>query len=160
MRRTKLFFTMLVASAITASNASGAEYGTVDEAKSMLSRAIAAVELDKTQAINKFNHNESPFRDRDLFVFCFNANDGKFTAHEAMVSIDVRTLRDKSGKMFGEEMYRTAKEGQIAEVGYLSPIPGSTDQVQKRAYVTRIADQVCGVSVYRFNGPALSVVTE
>src|SRR5450755_2636977 len=71
---------------------SGAEYGTATEAKAMLDRAVAAVKAGKPGAIAMFNHNDSRFRDRDLFVFCFNGQDGKFTAHEAMVAHDVRTL--------------------------------------------------------------------
>lgn len=119
----------------------------------MLDRAILEVKADKRTAFDKFNHNEWPFRDRDLFVFCFNGGDGKFTAHDAFLTQDVRNLRDGRGRSFGEEMYQNAKENVVVEIPFISPIPGSTDQVPKRALVTRIGDQVCGVSVYRFNGP-------
>jgi hypothetical protein len=54
----------------------------------MLVRAIAAVKANESEAIARFNHNDPEFRDRDLFVFCFNRQDGKFTAHEAMVKRD------------------------------------------------------------------------
>ena len=114
----------------------------------MLDRAVAEMKADKGKAIEKFNHNDSTFRDRDLFVFCFNAQDGRFTAHEAMVAHDVRALRDETGRPFGEQMYQSAREGQIAEVSYVSPHPGSTERAEKRAYVTRLGDQVCGVSVF------------
>ncbi len=137
-----------------ATSALGGEYGTLAEAKAMLARAVVEVKANKLEAIDQFNHNKQPFRDRDLFVFCFNAEDGKFTAHEAMVNIDVRTLRDKAGKMFGREMYGNAKEGQIVEVAYTLPVPGSMDQAIERAYVTRVGDQVCGVSAYLYK-PAL-----
>ena len=46
-------------------------------------------------------------------------------------------------------MYDVATEGQTSEVAYFSLFPGSTEQVAKRAYVTGIGDQVCGVSAYR-----------
>lgn len=130
-----------------------AEYGTETEAKAMLDRALAAVKIDKSAAIAAFNRNEPRFRDRDLFVFCFDAEGGRFTAHEAMVGRDVRSLHDKTGNPFGEQMYQNAQDGQTVTVGYMAPVTGSTDQVPKRAYVTRIDNQVCGVSVYRFNGP-------
>lgn len=129
--------------------AHGSEFASSEEARAMLERAILAVKVDKFGAIGKFNHNDPGFRDRDLFVFCFNASDGKFTAHEAMVSQDVRTLRDFAGNPFGEQIYRNAKEGQIMEVAYVWPMPGSTRYVLKSAYVARAGDQVCGVSVYR-----------
>ncbi|MGE5164915.1 MAG: hypothetical protein ACM3IH_12960 [Sphingobacteriales bacterium] len=100
-----------------------------------------------------FNRNDGQFRNRDLFVFCFNASDGTFTADEALVGQNVRSLRDKTGAPFGELMYLAAKEDQIETVKYVSPMPGSTDQSPKRAFVTRVGNQVCGVSFYRFNGP-------
>ena len=84
----------------------------------------------------------------DLFVFCFNKGDGRITAHEAFVGRDVRTLHDAAGSAFGEDMYRSAREGQISEVVFKSPVPGSTENVSKQAYVTAIDDQICGVSSY------------
>jgi signal transduction histidine kinase len=132
---------------------SGAEYGTATEAKAMLDRAATAVKANATAAIAAFNRNDSQFRDRDLFVFCFNTEDGKFTAHEALVGQNVRTIHDKTGKPLGEQIYQRAKEGQVNTVAYMASVPGSTEQASKRAYVTRVGDQVCGVSFYRFNGP-------
>ena len=133
--------------------AGGAEYGTAIEAKAMLDRAVAAVKADEATAISAFNGNDAQYRDRDLFVFCFNAKDGKFTAHEALVGQDVRTIHDKTGKPLGEQIYQRAREGQVNTIAYMAPVPGSTDQASKRAYVTRVGEQVCGVSFYRFNGP-------
>ena len=151
----RVFCAVLVSATYAGSlHASGAaEFGTAEEAKAMLERAIAEVKANKLSAIDKFNHNDWPFRDRDLFVFCFNASDGRFTAHEALVAQDVRNLRDRRGRSVGEEMYRRAMEGQVAEVRFVSPFPGSTQQVPKRAYITRVGDQVCGVSAYLYNGP-------
>ena len=50
-----------------------AEYGTADEAKAMLERAVAAVKEDKAKALDMFNKGEGGFKDRDLYVFCANA---------------------------------------------------------------------------------------
>ena len=136
------------------SGAFAAEFGTSEEALAMLNRAVSEVNTDKFAAIDKFNYNRPGFRDRDLFVFCFDGSNGKFTAHEAMVGQDVRTLHDTTGAPFGEQMYENAKLGQIAMVAYISPVPGSNAHVSKRAYVTRIGDYVCGVSYYLFNAPS------
>ena len=133
------------------------EFGNAYEAKAMLDRAIAKVKTDKLAAIDSFNHNDLPFRDRDLFVFCFNGSDGRFTAHEAFVTRDVRNLRDSNGAPFGAEMYNTAQEGRVTEVTFVSPLPGSTELAFKSAYVTRIGDQVCGVSAYQVDGPDESI---
>ena len=149
MLKQMLFCTVLIAPAFAGSVGTfSAEYGTIEEAKAMLDRAIAEVKANKPAAIAKFNHNDRQFRDRDLFVFCFGAEDAKLTAHESMVDWDVRKLRDSAGRSIGEQMYQTAKEGQITEVAFTSPLPGSTEHVAKRLYVTRIGNQVCGVSAY------------
>src|SRR5262245_53518483 len=108
--------------------AASPEFGVAEEAKAMLTRAVDELKADKDTAIKEFNNNDPRFRDRDLFVFCFNKGDGKITAHEAMVGRDVRTLSDAAGNMFGEDMYRSAKEGQITEVAFKSPMPGSTEK--------------------------------
>ena len=133
-------------------SASAAEFGTAEEAKVMLKRAITEVKNDEFSAIRSFNNNDLRFRDRDLFVFCFNGTDGKFTAHEAMVNWDVRSLRDRNGKSFGTEMYDKAQEDRMIEIAFSSPLPGSTELFVKKAYVTRVGDQVCGVSAYQLKG--------
>ena len=153
MYKRLMLWAALVTSSLACPNgaSSAEEYGSSAEAKAMLQRAIAAVKADKGGAIAKFNHNDPAFRDRDLFVFCFNRNNGKFTAHEAMVDWDVRLLQDIWGSPFGEQMF-AVKNGETIEVAYLSPVPGSPSLVPRRAYVTTIDDQACGVSAYQLNG--------
>lgn len=153
MRKSTLII-IAAAAALTAftQTSSAAKFGTTEEAKAMLKRAVIAVQQDEIAAIDSFNHNDRPFRNRDLFVFCFNGGDGKFTAHEAFVTWDVRKLHDSLGKAFGAEMYAKAKEGRITEITYSAPIPGSTRIANKRIYMTRVGDQVCGVSAYQLGG--------
>ena len=119
----------------------------------MLDRAIIEVNADSRAAIQKFNHNKPGFRDRDLFVFCFGASDGIFTAHEGLVAHDVRLLRDLAGQPFGAQILAVANEREIARVSFISRLPGTTQNVVKDAYVRRAGDQVCGVSVYRETAP-------
>jgi cytochrome c len=125
--------------------------GPVSEARTILDRAVKAIELNKGDAIREFNYNKAPFRDRDLFVFCFDTDDGKFTAHEAFVGLDVRHLRDPRGRPFGEQMYAAAKANEVTEISYMSPFPETTTLVPKHAIITRVADQVCGVSANMLN---------
>lgn len=127
------------------------ERGSVDEARAMLERAVVAVKADKVRAIDKFNHNVPEFRDRDLFVFCFNGADGRFIAHEAMVTHDVRRIRDSAGFPVGDAMFRAAIEDAVVEISYVSPLPGSTSLARKRAFISRVGDQVCGVSAYELD---------
>ena len=65
----------------TASPVLTAQFGTADEAKAMLERAVAAVKEDKAKALDMFNKGEGGFKDRDLYVFCANTSDGILTAH-------------------------------------------------------------------------------
>jgi hypothetical protein len=134
-----------------ATTSSAEEFGTLNEAKAMLDRAIVAIKENKTDAMRSFNHNDPRYRDRDLFVFCFDRKDGKFTAHEALIGWDIRALQDIWGSPFGEEMF-AVKDGERKEVAYLSPVPGSTMLSPRRAYVAGIGDQACGVSAYQLNG--------
>jgi len=115
----------------------------------MIEKAVAALKADKARAIDMFNKGEGGFKDRDLYVFCFNVANGKLIAGQAsLLGTDVRTLKDKSGKVFGEEIFNSAKEGAFTEVGYMFPRPGQTELVQKVSYVTKIGDIGCGVGYY------------
>jgi hypothetical protein len=58
-----------------------ADFGTPEEAKAMLEKAVAAVKQDKAKALDMFNTGEGGFKDRDLYVYCANASDGILTAH-------------------------------------------------------------------------------
>ncbi len=146
----RAFLISIISAVLTAVSftASASDWGSSNEARAMLDRAAAEMRLDKQTAITKFNHNDSQFRDRDLFVFCFNRADGKFTAHEAFVSWDVRDLHDWWGDPFGQRLYLLAEEGKVAEVTYYSPKPGFTTLATKISYVTVVGDQACGVSAY------------
>jgi len=155
MVRSKLVMMVAFASVTAGFAGAGAagEFGTAGEARAMLERAVVAVRQDKAAAIASFNRNDSGFRDRDLFVFCFNAGDGRFTAHEALVDWDVRILRDAAGKAFGAEMYARNGDSGITEITYSAPRPGSTQPAEKHAYLAHIGDQVCGVSAFQSAGP-------
>ncbi len=137
-------FAALIASASAQSSA-----GTATEAKAMLDRAAAAVRANKGNAFALFNADKSEFRDRDLYVFCFNASNGIVVAGPAEVrGMDARELHDESGKAYGREMLERAKEGVFVLVEHLFPRPGSEQHVRKHSFVTRVADHVCGVGHY------------
>ena len=54
--------------------------GTAEQARAMLLKAVTAVKADKAKAIDELNSGTGGFRDRDLYVFCFQATDGKIVA--------------------------------------------------------------------------------
>jgi signal transduction histidine kinase len=126
-----------------------AQFGTAAEAKAMLERAVTELKADEAKAVGKFNAGSDSFKDRDLYVFCFDMASGKFTAHPSLMGQDIRTLKDKTGAAFGEQIFNNAKEGTIATVDYMFPRPGGTDPVAKQSFVTRVANQGCAVGYYK-----------
>lgn len=131
-----------------------AQYGTAAEAKAMLEKAIAAVKTDKDKALAMFNKGDGGFKDRDLQPFCFNISDGKILASTnpniVALGTDVRTVKDKSGKVFGEMVYNAAQQDKITETGtYMFPRPGQTDPSPKVSFVSRIGDIGCGVGYFK-----------
>ena len=75
------------------------------------------------------------------------------TAQEARAMLeDVRTLKDPAGTTYGQELYAAAQkpEGQITEVSYVFPKPGTTaPAVPKVSFVTKAGDLGCGVGYYK-----------
>ena len=126
-----------------------AQYGTPEDAKAMLDRAVAAVKEDKTKALDMFNKGEGGFKDRDLYVFCANASDGILTAHPVLKGEPLTDIKDKKGSPFGQEIMRTASKGKIDEVAYWWHHPGSGEPLEKVTYFTKVEDQICCVGYYK-----------
>lgn len=122
------------------------EFGTADEAKSLLQKAVAAVNANKSEALAKFNSGADGFKDRDLYVFCIGP-DGIATAGPT-TGKDMKDFKDKNGKMVGQALVSAAKDGATGQVDYMWPRPGKTEPVQKTSFVTKVSDQVCGVGYY------------
>jgi hypothetical protein len=129
------------------------QLGTAQEARAMLDRAVAAVKADRDVALGMFNKGEGGFKDRDLYTFCHRVSDGRIVAGPLYVlsGTDVRTLKDSTGKAYGQESYAAAQkpEGQITELSYMAPKPGTTAPVfPKVSFVTRVGDLNCGVGYF------------
>jgi len=147
----------MVSATVLALSATAFAQGTATEAKAMLDKARVAVKADKANTLGTINKGEGGFLDRDLYVFCFNIGDGKVVATGStnpaarkVIGLDARTLKDATGKVFGQDLYDAAKEGQITEVSYMFPKPGAdTTPVAKISLVTRVGDLGCGVGYYK-----------
>jgi Single Cache domain 2 len=127
-----------------------AQFGTAAEAKAMLDKAVGAIKADKTKALATFVAGSDGFKDRDLYPFCFNAGDGVTVAGPASVlGKDVRTIKDPTGKTFGEDLYKAAIDNKITEVPYMFPRPGQTEPSAKISFVTKVGDLGCGVGYYK-----------
>jgi len=128
------------------------QLGTAGEAKAMLEKAVVAVKADKAKALAMFNNGEGGFKDRDLYPFCFDSGNGTVAATPAknLIGTDVRALKDKTGKLFGEDLYRAAQASTVTEVSYMFPRPGTdTTPVEKISFVTKVGNLGCGVGYYK-----------
>ena len=138
---------------LTAALARSADYGTAEEARATLDKAVAAVKADKAKALDMFNKGEGGFKDRDLQPFCFNVSDGKIVATTVpnLLGTDIRTLKDKTGKEFGKEGHQAAIESKITETSsYMFPRPGTDPTLfEKVSFVTGVADLGCGVGYFK-----------
>jgi len=151
-----LFASALAALALlcSAGLAGAQQSGTAAEAKAMLERAVTALKANEATALAEFNDKTNKqFHDRDLYVFCTNMADGKFTAHPnpALMGTDARALKLKDDP-FGQRVFDAIKNsapGSVVTVQYSYPRPGTTEPVPKESFVTRIGDQGCGVGYYK-----------
>jgi cytochrome c len=151
-----LFATAITALVLlwSAASLSAQQFGTAEEARSMLVRATGALKANEATALSEFNDpNNKQFHDRDLYVFCYNLSDGKITAYEspALLNIDVRTLAlkdDPIGKR-AYEAVQNSTEGSVTTIDYNFPKPGTTEPVPKQTLETRIGSQGCGVTYYK-----------
>jgi Cache domain len=115
----------------------------------MPEKAVAAVKADKAKALEQIQKGEDGFKDRDLYAFCANASDGIITAHPTLKDKNIREIKDKNAKALGEEMTKVATEGKVDEVSYMWPRPGADTTPVQVSFVTKTADQVCGVGYYK-----------
>ena len=136
---------------VTAIAAAAPARGTSAQARAMLVRAVTALKVDPVEAIKQFNQPDGGFRDRDLYVACFDARTGIVRAHvdPKQLGVDIRTLRQPNGKPFGAKLFDAAKAGTIATVDYDYVKPGGTAHVAKRSYVTRVGGEACLVGYYK-----------
>ena len=137
---------------LTANLASAEQFGTAEQARAMLDRAVAALKSDQATALREIsNANNKLFHDRDLYVSCFNASDGKFTAFPSagMIGIDVRTFK-LGDDPIGQRAYDAIQgvpEGSVATMDYNFPKSGKP--ALKQSLETRIGNQGCGVAYYK-----------
>ena len=128
---------------------SAAQYGTPEEAKAMLERAVAAVKEDNAKALDMLQKGEGGFKDRDLYVACANASNGVVTAHPYLRGENLQDIKGKKGYPLGQEMMQKATEGTIREVTYWWPRPGSDKALEKTTFYTKVGDQICSVGYYK-----------
>jgi hypothetical protein len=154
--KTLLPLVALVGALSFSSAGSAQQSGTADEAKALLAKAAAAVKANEAGALAKFDDPNGGFKDRDLYVFCFDRRSGIVLAGPPTAkSRDLRTLKDPTGKMFGQEMFSKVKDGDVIIVDYMFPKPNSTVPVAKESFIEGLGDVACGVGYYNPSAQAV-----
>jgi Single Cache domain 2 len=156
-KRMKMLLSVLaLVGALGCSSAAMAQQsGTADQAKALLQKAAIAVKADKTRALAKFDDPNGGYKDRDLYVFCFDRRYGTVLAGPPTVrGKDVRTVKDTTGKAFGQEMFANVKDDDVITVNYLFPKPNSTVPVAKESFIEGLGDIACGVGYYNTSAQA------
>ena len=139
---------------LSAALATAQQSGTAAEARAMLDKAVAELKANESKALADFNDKSNKeFHDRDLYVFCYNMSDGKWTAHPnpALMGADVRALKLKDDPL-GQRIFDTVQglqPGAVGTVDYNFPKPGTTEPVPKQSFVTKVGGQGCGVGYYK-----------
>jgi hypothetical protein len=138
----------------TSAFAQHGQFGSAAEAKAMEERVVAELKANEAAAIAKFNKPDGGFRDRDLYVFCFDRTTGIFSAQafQALIGTDNRLLKEKDGSPLGQKIFdaaNAAKEGEIVTVSYNFPKPNSSEPVAKESFVARVGNTACGVGYYK-----------
>jgi hypothetical protein len=141
----KLVFAAASASALVLATmvlAETAQYGTAQEARALLDRAIALLKAEGRAAIPQLDSDS--FRDRDLYVFCSNVSDSVSVVHPTAKGVKILDYD------FGKEVLANATEGEVKEVTYEWRRPGADSDapVKKTAYYTKVGDLICGSGYY------------
>ncbi len=136
---------------LTAASAIAQSFGSAEDARAMLDRAVAALKSDEAKALREFNDvDNKEFHDRDLYVSCFNIADGIFTAApSAMLGTDIR-IYNVGDDPIGQKAFdavQGAPEGNVVTMDFNFPKAGKP--AVKQSLETRIGDQGCAVSYYK-----------
>jgi len=125
------------------------EFGTKDEALSLLDRAISLVKEDRNRALDLMTSGEGGLHPKDLYPFCLKDN-GVLLGHPTSVGLNIINFQDSSGKDVGKEMIKIAKYNEINEVDFVIARLTTDDKKEyvKTQLVTRVADLICVVGYY------------
>lgn len=126
--------------------------GSVEEAQELLDKAVAFMKKSGgTAAFTVFNNPQGGFMHNDLYVFVIGLDDGKYRASGAspqLAGMDVRGLRDATGKPLIEEMITVAKQKGSGTVEYMWRNPATNAVEPKHTLIQRVDNLLLGVGYY------------
>ena len=151
MNYIKIFFISWILISLISKSVSK-DFGTEEEAKNMLERAVNLINYNKIYALNIFTERTGGFNFKDLYPFCAD-DSGILTGHPFNVGFDLLTFIDSDGKNVGKEFLQVAQVGKINKVTFKITYPKDTiktkdKEYEKTALVTKVGDQICAVGYH------------
>lgn len=150
MKRLFVFIASL-ALAFTAFHASAADYGTLQEAESMVKKAIVYYDKNgKDKTIAELGRTPGPFVDRDLYVTMYNMQ-GDCLAHinPKMVGKNLMDLRDSGGVFIVRDRMDAAKKGTSGwqDITFFNPVTKKVEP--KRVYWEKHDNLIFSAGAYK-----------
>lgn len=127
------------------------DHATAVDARIMLQKAVAYYKLvGRKRALADFTAQRPPFRDRDLYVVCFDSEgiivaNGGFSQN---VDTKVDTLLDTNGKGVGTAAREALDASGEATIHYRWLNPTTHRLESKSTLFARAGSDVCGVGTY------------
>ena len=133
----------------TTSKSYSVEFGTEEEAKAMLDRAVNLMKFNELFALEQMTEGTGGFIVKDLYPFCATAK-GILVGHPVNVGFNLIEFIDSDGKNVGEEFLKVAQENKISKVTYkLARITTEDEkEFEKTALVTKVKKYICAVGFY------------
>jgi len=136
---------------------SAAEFGTKDEAVTMVKRVQEMFKKDGPEATFKAVDDKSnkEFHDRDLYAFIYyrdGPKKGVCVAHgarPALIGKNLLDIKDQDGKYLVRELASVANGPGTGWVDYKWPNPITNVIEDKSSYVAKMGDYFVGVGVYK-----------
>ncbi|HVK95340.1 MAG TPA: cache domain-containing protein [Noviherbaspirillum sp.] len=144
-----LFFFASMLSAV----ASAGEYGTPEEAKAMVKKAVLFAKSNNKDAfLAEVSNPKGKFVDRDLYISVYDFN-GVVVAHGVnpkLIGKDVSTLNDVDGKFFIKEILTKAKADGQGTSDYKWPHPATKQYQAKSVYFEVINGLIVSSGYYKY----------
>jgi len=130
------------------------ERGTSDEAKALLTKAIAHYkEVGRKQALDDFNSKKAPWLDRDLYVVCLDSKhtllaNGGYPQYVGTAIED--GTKAKNGKRLGQALWDAASNAgtEVVEWVWLNPV---SHNLENKAGVAQKVDNDVACTVGWYN---------
>jgi signal transduction histidine kinase len=143
---------VLATPALAGAPAKKGEFGTAEEAKALVGKAIDHIKkAGPEQAYRDFTNKDPAFVDRDLYVIVYDMT-GHVLAHgqnAKMVGKDNLDMRDADGKPYIRERIEAAKVQPTAWQDYKWTDPITRKLLMKSTYTRRHNDTLVSVGIYK-----------